>query len=274
MRPDSSHCYPSSKRVGVSLITTLGSGLRPGRHPKVHKGWNVPRRLAPRRRRTGEMTQSAALTGSSGPCAGRCPAARPGVLTGRPACGPPARPGPAPARRVPSATRRPGAIPCELRLSVRQLPAPRLPPWFRPPGPFVIAGRGYLQHPVGHRDGNAVAGEFADQPECYFGRTFSQARYAAARLRISFRVQAAAPSAAVRPTLLLGAGQFYRLPLSSASAWAIQFRRHDSLIPMSFAIWATSFGALAGRLDSALPELRQMRCRQRRRSSETGAAAH
>ena len=54
--------------------------------------------------------------------------------------------------------------------------------------PFVIAGPGHAKHPAGHRDIDTVVGEFVDQPERYFGRTFSLAKYAAARLRISFSI--------------------------------------------------------------------------------------
>ncbi len=42
-----------------------------------------------------------------------------------------------------------------------------------------------LKHPAGHRDIESVVGEFTDQREHYFGRMFSRAKYAAARLRIS-----------------------------------------------------------------------------------------
>jgi hypothetical protein len=58
----------------------------------------------------------------------------------------------------------------------------------RPVLPFVIAGTGHAEQPAGHRDVDTVVGEFMDQPERYFGRTFSFAKYAAARLRISFSV--------------------------------------------------------------------------------------
>ena len=54
--------------------------------------------------------------------------------------------------------------------------------------PFVITGPGHAEQPTGHRDINTVVGEFVDQPERYFGRTFSLAKYAAARLRISFSI--------------------------------------------------------------------------------------
>jgi len=33
-----------------------------------------------------------------------------------------------------------------------------------------------VEHPTGHRDVEAVVGEFVDQREDYFGRTFSRAK--------------------------------------------------------------------------------------------------
>ena len=42
--------------------------------------------------------------------------------------------------------------------------------------PLVVARSGHLEHPAGHRDVDAVVGEFTDQPEYYFGRTFSRAK--------------------------------------------------------------------------------------------------
>jgi hypothetical protein len=38
------------------------------------------------------------------------------------------------------------------------------------------------------RCSKALGGELADQPEYYFGRMFSFAKYAAARFRISFSI--------------------------------------------------------------------------------------
>src|SRR5439155_5667767 len=58
----------------------------------------------------------------------------------------------------------------------------------RPVFPFVISGSGHAKQPAGHRDIDIVIGEFSDQPVRYFGRTFSRAKYAAARLRISSSV--------------------------------------------------------------------------------------
>ena len=45
-----------------------------------------------------------------------------------------------------------------------------------PVTPLVVARSGHLQHPAGHRDVDAVAGELTDQPEHYFGSTFSRAK--------------------------------------------------------------------------------------------------
>lgn len=42
--------------------------------------------------------------------------------------------------------------------------------------PFVVAGPRHVQHPAGHRDGNTVGGGLEDQPEPYFGSTFSGAK--------------------------------------------------------------------------------------------------
>lgn len=42
--------------------------------------------------------------------------------------------------------------------------------------PAIEAGRGDLRHPAGHRDGHPVNGELLDQPELYFGSTFSRAK--------------------------------------------------------------------------------------------------
>jgi hypothetical protein len=41
--------------------------------------------------------------------------------------------------------------------------------------PLVVSRRGDLQHPASHRD-REVAAELVDQPEPYFGRTFSFAK--------------------------------------------------------------------------------------------------
>jgi hypothetical protein len=57
---------------------------------------------------------------------------------------------------------------------------------FHAGAPFVEALATHAEYPTGHRDVKAVVGEFTDQRENYFGRTFSRAKYAAARLSISF----------------------------------------------------------------------------------------
>ena len=54
--------------------------------------------------------------------------------------------------------------------------------------PFIESRPGNVEQPAGHHDIDTVVGEFSDQPERYFGRTFSLAKYAAARLRISFSI--------------------------------------------------------------------------------------
>ena len=75
----------------------------------------------------------------------------------------------------------------------------------------------------------------------HFGRTFSLAKYADARLRVSFSISSTRNrrlsstsslcSSVVRPGLR---------PESTASRF-IQFRRQDSLIPSSRAVWPTGF---------------------------------
>src|SRR5690606_33454224 len=42
--------------------------------------------------------------------------------------------------------------------------------------PGVVAGPRNLKHPARHRDGEAIGGELVDEPEAYFGRTFSRAK--------------------------------------------------------------------------------------------------
>jgi hypothetical protein len=49
----------------------------------------------------------------------------------------------------------------------------------RTPAPLLVARTRHSQHPAGHRDIDVqvgVVGEFLDQPERYFGRTFSRAK--------------------------------------------------------------------------------------------------
>ena len=46
----------------------------------------------------------------------------------------------------------------------------------RAAAPLVVAGPRHLKDPAGHRDGNPVGGELEDQPEPYFGSTFSRAK--------------------------------------------------------------------------------------------------
>ena len=68
------------------------------------------------------------------------------------------------------------------RISVDFLDVPQqhlvllLPRRYRPILPFVESGAGHTQHSAGHRDVDAVIGEFSDQPERYFGSTFSLAK--------------------------------------------------------------------------------------------------
>jgi hypothetical protein len=45
-----------------------------------------------------------------------------------------------------------------------------------PGSPFVVSLASNIQYPAGHRDVESVVGEFLDQRENYFGRTFSRAK--------------------------------------------------------------------------------------------------
>ncbi len=45
-----------------------------------------------------------------------------------------------------------------------------------PSEPLVVARTGHLQHPAGHCDVDLLAAQLLDQPERYFGRTFSRAK--------------------------------------------------------------------------------------------------
>jgi hypothetical protein len=47
---------------------------------------------------------------------------------------------------------------------------------FHPSAPFIEALAADTKDPAGHRDRESVVGEFADQREDYFGRTFSRAK--------------------------------------------------------------------------------------------------
>src|SRR5438552_9013434 len=106
--------------------------------------------------------------------------------------------------------------------------------------PFVVAGGRHLHHATRRRD-RQVRAVLGDEGEDHFGRTFSLAKYAAARLRISTSISNArfsrrsftnsARSSVVSPS---------RRP-ESMSAWFNQFRRQPSEIPRSFAICAIGF---------------------------------
>ena len=112
------------------------------------------------------------------------------------------------------------------------------PGGLHPGAPFVESLAAHAQYPTGHRDVETVVGEFTDQREDYFGRTFSRAKYAAARLRISFSTSSwrafLRNSASSRFSSLDNSDEFGRP--ASASSCASQFRRQDSEIDNSFAI--------------------------------------
>jgi len=111
---------------------------------------------------------------------------------------------------------------------------------FHTRAPFVEALATHAKNPAGHRDVKAVVGEFTDQREVYFGRMFSWAKYAAARLRISFSTSSRRAffrnSASSCFPSLVNREEVERP--ASASSWASQFRRQDSEIDNSFAIVA------------------------------------
>ncbi len=147
---------------------------------------------------------------------------------------------------------------------------------FTPGTPFVVALAAHAKDPAGHRDVESVVGEFTDQREDYFGRTFSRAKYAAARLRISFSTSSRRvflrSSASSRFSSLVNRDEFERP--SSASAWASQFRRQDSEIDNSFAIAAIGLTRRTSKVHSALPELRRVRSGHERHPSwRTGSAS-
>jgi hypothetical protein len=141
----------------------------------------------------------------------------------------------------------------------RQLGIRDRPPGRRPCGPVVVAGGRDVQKPAGHRDGDTVRGELLDQPEPYFGSTFSLAKYALARLRISFSISStrfrrrnstSSCASEVTPALR---------PESIASRF-IQFRRQDSLIPRSRAVSRDGV-ALRDEIQGSTPELRRVSSR-------------
>ena len=69
---------------------------------------------------------------------------------------------------------------------LHQLPVAQFPRRLGAAEPVVESRSRYVQHPAGHRDRYSIVGKLTDQREDYFGRTFSRAKYAAARRRISF----------------------------------------------------------------------------------------
>ena len=103
--------------------------------------------------------------------------------------------------------------------------------------PAVVGLAGELEDPARHRDGDPVDGELTDERVHHFPGRFACDRYAAARRRTSFSC-----SSSRIPAFQLA--QLGRLGRRSRRAggrprrrpWRSQFRRHDSLIPKSFAI--------------------------------------
>src|ERR1700754_4121066 len=97
--------------------------------------------------------------------------------------------------------------------------------------PVVEATCRHAQYPACHRDRDLVRGEFPHYRVDHFGRTFSRAKYAAARLRISFSVSSRRFSRRSSTSSLRSSLVNPGLPPVSMSACDIQLRRHDSLIP-------------------------------------------
>ena len=105
-----------------------------------------------------------------------------------------------------------------------------------PACPVVVTRPRHVQHPAGHRDVDTVVGQFTDQRVDQFGRTFSRAKYAAARLSTSTSISSRRLSRRSWASSFFSALESrVSLPASSASAWASQLRRHDSLIRRSLA---------------------------------------
>ena len=80
-----------------------------------------------------------------------------------------------------------------------------------------------------------------DQPEHYFGRTFSRAKNAEARFRISISMSFTRSSRRRRTSSARSSVESPCLAPSSTSAWCSQLRRQDSEMPRSTAIWAIGF---------------------------------
>lgn len=94
---------------------------------------------------------------------------------------------------------------------LHQLLIAHLPRRRRTAVPLVITGRGHIQHPAGHRDENTVTGKLADQPERYFGRTFSRAKIRRRPLEdLIFQLELPRFPPQLGQFLLLGAGQLDR----------------------------------------------------------------
>ena len=108
-----------------------------------------------------------------------------------------------------------------------------------PSHPVIKPGTRDPHNPARHGHRKPLGSLFMDEPERYFGRIFSLAKYADARFRISFSISntrvfrrssmSSRFSALVSPSTC---------PASTASI-AIQRRSVTSLIPQPFATWAT-----------------------------------
>ncbi len=159
-RPAQRRNRPSRCRWDVRSrrCTTTGlghrrqTGVAPGRHgPPARAGAGA---CEPRRHRTSRGRASAAR------CACRQPAPR-------------AR---AAARTRPEVRHRSPRCRVDVADLVSQIGVGDVAGRRAAAAPLVVARAGDVQNPAGHRDVEAVGGELLDQPEPYFGRTFSRAK--------------------------------------------------------------------------------------------------
>ena len=184
---------------------------------------------------------------------------------GRPVCGRTARPGRGAARRGPAGRRRcrvSRCAPCVItvgQLTHRQRPVPRAVG----PTALVVASNVARSAPGRSPRRETVVGQLLDQRDHRFGRTFSRAKYAEARLRISISIsRTRLRRRSSTSSALLGAGQCLPCGRHRPRRPRIHRRRHDSLIPRSFATRAPA--RPARQIKGTSPELRRLSSRHTR----------
>lgn len=126
-----------------------------------------------------------------------------------------------------------------------------------PPG--VVAGTGDLQDPARHREVEAVGGQLLDEPEPYFGRMFSRAKYAEARPKdLDLGFQDPVLSAQFDQLALLSAGQAFLVATVGLVLRhpATQTRLADPEIAGGRCDRFT----LRDKVQCSTPELRRLRC--------------